>query len=150
MYHKPGTLMGHADGLSRLHSETICALTISDLLNEDPTPPSEGLVPVGEAPPSSPLIESSPTRTERPRRALYEAMRATMDALDSVGGSPVSADHLERRDDVLNNPRAMVDDVADEVSADGDADDDPPLVDEGQTASSTVDVFGLDLERSKE
>ncbi|KAE9343021.1 hypothetical protein PF008_g9891 [Phytophthora fragariae] len=150
VYHKPGTSMGHADGLSRLHSETICALTISDLLNEDSTPLSEGLIPVGEAPPSSSLIESSPTETGRPRGALDEAMRADMDALNTVGEPPASAGPSEKGDDVLEKPEATVGDVADEMSEDGDADDEPPLDDEGLTASSPVDVFGLDPGRFKE
>ncbi|KAE8876932.1 hypothetical protein PF003_g38990 [Phytophthora fragariae] len=150
VYHKPGTSMGHADGLSRLHSETICALTISDLLNDDSTPPSEGSVPVGEAPPPSSLIESSPTETERPGGALDKAMRAAMDALNTVGEPPASADPPERGDDVPDNLGAPVDDVVDEAPEDGDADDGPPFDNEGQTASSPVDVFGLDPERFKE
>ncbi|KAE9092323.1 hypothetical protein PF010_g17851 [Phytophthora fragariae] len=34
VYHKAGTSMGHVDGLSRLYSDTVCALSMSDLLNE--------------------------------------------------------------------------------------------------------------------
>ncbi|KAE9186373.1 hypothetical protein PF004_g23106 [Phytophthora fragariae] len=34
VYHKAGTSMGHVDGLSRLYSDTVCALSMSDLLND--------------------------------------------------------------------------------------------------------------------
>ncbi|OWZ07023.1 hypothetical protein PHMEG_00020639 [Phytophthora megakarya] len=34
VFHKPGTSMGHVDGLSRLHAETINAVTMADLLND--------------------------------------------------------------------------------------------------------------------
>ncbi|OWZ12809.1 hypothetical protein PHMEG_00013970 [Phytophthora megakarya] len=35
VFHKAGTLMGHVDGLSRLHSTSIAALTMADLLYDD-------------------------------------------------------------------------------------------------------------------
>ncbi|POM74055.1 Retrovirus-related Pol Polyprotein [Phytophthora palmivora] len=34
VFHKPGTAMGHVDGLSRLHADTINAVTMTDLLND--------------------------------------------------------------------------------------------------------------------
>ncbi|KAG2767481.1 hypothetical protein PC129_g18654 [Phytophthora cactorum] len=34
VYHKPGTAMGHVDGLSRLHLQMIGALYMRDLLND--------------------------------------------------------------------------------------------------------------------
>ncbi|OWZ08049.1 hypothetical protein PHMEG_00019466 [Phytophthora megakarya] len=34
VFHKPESAMGHVDDLSRLHSATICALTMADLLND--------------------------------------------------------------------------------------------------------------------
>ncbi|KAE8951649.1 hypothetical protein PF011_g32906 [Phytophthora fragariae] len=73
-----------------------------------------------------------------------------MDALNTVGEPPASADPPERGDDVPDNLGAPVDDVVDEAPEDGDADDGPPFDNEGQTASSPVDVFGLDPERFKE
>ncbi|KAE8988258.1 hypothetical protein PR002_g21821 [Phytophthora rubi] len=73
-----------------------------------------------------------------------------MDALDTFGEPPVTVDPPERRDNILDDPRATIDDVAGEVSDDGDTDEDPPLDDEDKTASSPVDAFGLDSERFKE
>ncbi|GMF43926.1 unnamed protein product [Phytophthora fragariaefolia] len=35
VYHKPGPSLGHVDGLSRLRSASVCAITIDDLLNAD-------------------------------------------------------------------------------------------------------------------
>ncbi|OWY98628.1 Retrotransposon Polyprotein [Phytophthora megakarya] len=45
VYHKPGTSMGHVDGLSRLPAERMASLTIQDLLNPDNEPSSENSPP---------------------------------------------------------------------------------------------------------
>ncbi|GMF55212.1 unnamed protein product [Phytophthora fragariaefolia] len=47
VHHKPGTAMGHVDGLSRLPADTVAAITMRDLLNPEGTtdevlPPSVG------------------------------------------------------------------------------------------------------------
>ncbi|OWZ15983.1 LOW QUALITY PROTEIN: hypothetical protein PHMEG_00010280 [Phytophthora megakarya] len=42
VYHKPGTAMGHVDGLSRLPVERVAALTMADLLNPTNGPFPEG------------------------------------------------------------------------------------------------------------
>ncbi|OWY94564.1 Retrovirus-related Pol Polyprotein from transposon 412, partial [Phytophthora megakarya] len=50
VYHKPGTAMGHVDGLSRLPVERVAALTMADLLNPAKDPSSGG----------PPVIEGDP------------------------------------------------------------------------------------------
>ncbi|KAG3139704.1 hypothetical protein PC128_g25325 [Phytophthora cactorum] len=47
VYHKPGTAMGHVDGLSRLHSQMIGVLSMANLLN-DVEDGRGNPVPVGE------------------------------------------------------------------------------------------------------
>ncbi|OWY90730.1 Gag-pol fusion protein, partial [Phytophthora megakarya] len=47
VFHKAGTLMGHVDGLSRLHSTSIAALTTSDLLYDNGDE-EEGTDPEGD------------------------------------------------------------------------------------------------------
>ncbi|OWZ16124.1 LOW QUALITY PROTEIN: Retrotransposon Polyprotein [Phytophthora megakarya] len=40
VFHKAGTLMGHVDGLSRLHTTTIAPVTMADLLNDSNSDPT--------------------------------------------------------------------------------------------------------------
>ncbi|ETP03375.1 hypothetical protein F441_19656 [Phytophthora nicotianae CJ01A1] len=65
VFHKPGTAMGHVDGLSRLYTETVGAITMQELLNEAE---EESLVPVGERPtvPTT-AVDVSPTGERTPR-----------------------------------------------------------------------------------
>ncbi|GMF49675.1 unnamed protein product [Phytophthora fragariaefolia] len=37
VYHKAGSFMGHVDGLSRLYSDSVCAVSMADLLNDADT-----------------------------------------------------------------------------------------------------------------
>ncbi|KAE9333720.1 hypothetical protein PF008_g14316 [Phytophthora fragariae] len=130
--------MGHADGLSRLHSDTICALTIADLLNDDPSPPEEGPIPVGEG--SSPGMNDGNSSTSPPvaNEALDDAVRAAMDALSEVGEPSAPLPSASSEHDAGNDaPGALADAVDDELPDD----------DVAQTASSSVDLFGLDRER---
>ncbi|KAE9353801.1 hypothetical protein PR003_g3692 [Phytophthora rubi] len=96
VYHKPGTAMGHADGLSRLHSDSICALTIADLLNDDPSPPDEGPVPVGEGSSPGPNNENSTASPTVNDGALNDAVRAAMDALNETASSSVDLFGFDR------------------------------------------------------
>ncbi|GMF28614.1 unnamed protein product [Phytophthora fragariaefolia] len=140
VYHKPGTAMGHADGLSRLHTDTVCALTIADLLNDVSSPPGEGPFPVGEGSTTGPNDEDMMASSPVTDGALDEAVRAAMDALDEVGERSASPPPV--------NPRT---DAVDDAPGDfADTDDDELQDAVGQTASSSVDHFGLDWERFQE
>ncbi|GMF21853.1 unnamed protein product [Phytophthora fragariaefolia] len=48
VHHKPGTTMGHVDGLSRLPMESVNALTMADLLNPEHPEDNGGPSSVGE------------------------------------------------------------------------------------------------------
>ncbi|KAE8905940.1 hypothetical protein PF006_g10126 [Phytophthora fragariae] len=121
--------MGHADGLSRLHSDTICALTIADLLNDDSPLPDESPVAVGEGSFPGPNDEDTAANSPATDEALDEAVRAAMDALNEVGEPSASPPSV--------NPGS-------------DAVDDAPDAVWSTAASSSVDLFGLDRERFQE
>ncbi|OWZ08446.1 LOW QUALITY PROTEIN: polyprotein [Phytophthora megakarya] len=55
VYYKPGTAMGHVDGLSRLPIERVAALTMADLLN-----PSNGPFPENPEPVTADTLETVP------------------------------------------------------------------------------------------
>ncbi|OWZ02022.1 RNA-dependent DNA polymerase [Phytophthora megakarya] len=54
VYHKPGTTMGHVDGLSRLPVERVASLAMKDLLNPVNEPPFEN-------PPAPGVVVHEPT-----------------------------------------------------------------------------------------
>ncbi|KAE8883326.1 hypothetical protein PF002_g20702 [Phytophthora fragariae] len=133
--------MGHADGLSRLHSDTICAFTIADLLNDDSPNPGEGPVPVEEG--SSPGQNGESTATSSPTTdgVLSEAVRAAMDELNEDGRSLVPLPSAYSGPEPTNDASdALTDAVDDEL----------PEAEVSQTASSCVDFFVLDRERFQE
>ncbi|KAE9345171.1 hypothetical protein PF008_g8893 [Phytophthora fragariae] len=141
VYHKPGTVMGHADGLSRPHSDTICALTIADLLNDDPSSTEESPVPVGEGSSLGPNGESTAASSPVTAGALDEAVQAAMDALNEVGEPPAPLSSANSEHDAANYaPGALANAIDDELPED----------DVAQNASSSVDIFGLDRERFQE
>ncbi|KAE8902186.1 hypothetical protein PF005_g5547 [Phytophthora fragariae] len=53
VYHKAGSSMGHVDGLSRLYSNSVCAISLADLLN-DANSDDQGSPLVGEGPAGDP------------------------------------------------------------------------------------------------
>ncbi|KAE8977983.1 hypothetical protein PF011_g23433 [Phytophthora fragariae] len=113
VYRKPGAAMGHAGGLSRLHSDTICALTIADLLNEDPLSPEESSVPVGED--SSPGQNNGGTASSSSvtNEALREAVQAAMDALNEVGEPPDPLSPTNSEPDATDDAPGALADVGD-------------------------------------
>jgi hypothetical protein len=140
VFHKPGTSMGHVDGLSRLHAETVCALTISDLLNDDVGPSEEGLVEVGEGPASTPEVTSPPFRAAEGSGVLEDAVQVALRALGEVGG-PLAPEAPGVASDRADIEGAVADEPAlDEPSADNELPSD-------ETTSSPVESFGLGRDR---
>ncbi|KAE9302984.1 hypothetical protein PR003_g22126, partial [Phytophthora rubi] len=98
VYHKPGTAMGHVDGLSRLHSQTVCAVTLSELMEDVSSVEREGFVPVGESPYSdcddshmpSPVTNGKPSKVVA--GALEDALRVAKQDLVEVGERPAVVD----------------------------------------------------------
>jgi len=132
VYHKPGTAMGHADGLSRLFPKTVGALTMADLLN-DSNADGDGRVRVGEQEAGDAVARSTQII---PAPGLIEVGErvATADLPGDSGGG---------------------DDLAPEPDASGRVDHtDPETLDlEANeeilepTESSQIDEFGLDMLR---
>ncbi|KAE9347247.1 hypothetical protein PR003_g7026 [Phytophthora rubi] len=169
--------MGHVDGLSRLYSQTICAVSVPELLDDPSANRTESFVRVGERP------TSGVRRTENGKAvgvvagALEEALRSARQALEAVGESP---DPKQRQK--TKKPRTGGGKGAREPTTEGDAsvlvgeppapsedhqdadepDFDAPLAageddaaeddfldddDEERVVTSTVGLFGLDRER---
>ncbi|KAG6624031.1 uncharacterized protein IUM83_02216 [Phytophthora cinnamomi] len=151
VYHKPGTAMGHVDGLSRLHSQTICALSMAGLLNEDSEPGDDGLGAVGEGPDSAPLPRTHLSRHPKASRALDEALHTASEALDAVGEPPAPQVPDEPRAVVAGDAGGEPVEAGPEPDAVAEPDDEEfdyedEVVSE-RPATSLVDVFGLDRER---
>ncbi|KAG6612702.1 Retrovirus-related Pol Polyprotein [Phytophthora cinnamomi] len=151
VYHKPGTAVGHVDGLSRLYSQTICALSMADLLNEDSEPGDDGLGAVGEGPDSVPLPRTRLSRHPKPSRVLDEALRTAREALDAVGEPPAPQVPDETRAVVAGDAGGEPVEAGPEPDAVAEPDDEEfdyedEVVSE-RPATSSVDVFGLDRER---
>ncbi|KAE9190402.1 hypothetical protein PF004_g21913 [Phytophthora fragariae] len=133
--------MEHADGLSRLHSDTICALTIADLLNDHSSSPEESSVPVGEGSSPGQDDESAAASSPGTDKALNEAVQVAMDALNEVGEPPATLSSANSEPDAANDDDDALADAVDDEILEGDV---------TQTASSSVDLFGLDRERFQE
>ncbi|KAE8909760.1 hypothetical protein PF001_g4671 [Phytophthora fragariae] len=176
VYHKPGTSMGHVNGLSRLYSQTICAVSVPELLDDPSANRTESFVKVGERP------TSGVRRTENGKvvgvvaGALEEALRSARQALEAVGESPDpkqrqkmkkprtggGKDALEPTTEgyasvLVGEPPAPSDyhqdadepDFDDSLDAGEDdvVEDDILEDDDGErVVTSTVDLFGLDRE----
>ncbi|KAE9030741.1 hypothetical protein PR002_g9816 [Phytophthora rubi] len=65
VYHKAGSSMGHVDGLSRLYSNSVCAISMADLLN-DASSNDQSSPLVGEGPAGGPRDAEPPNAGSDP------------------------------------------------------------------------------------
>ncbi|KAE8970869.1 hypothetical protein PF010_g26693 [Phytophthora fragariae] len=91
VFHKPGTTMGHVDGLSRLPMTIVNALTMAELLN-----PAEGEARDSVAEPSSPELPPGPSNVPNP-------------ALDARGEVLDESPHLADDEIPADQPASNVD-----------------------------------------
>jgi hypothetical protein len=77
--------MSHVDDLSRLHADTICALSMPDLLNEDIGLSEESRIEVVEELTSSPETTLAPPISEGGGGVLDDAVLVALRALGEVG-----------------------------------------------------------------
>jgi len=170
VYHKPGTSMGHVDGLSRLHAATVCALTITDLLEGNS---EDGLVEAEESSLSSRALNGSTVNATSAPSVLEESLRAAREALGEVeepraygrasdaleenegdgevranareanGALQATREALER----VEEPAVPVSVRSTPVEPDMEENADVAESEEERTAASPVDAFGLDRER---
>ncbi|KAE8995142.1 hypothetical protein PR001_g15390 [Phytophthora rubi] len=168
--------MGHVDGLSRLHTQTVCAVSLSELMKDVSSTERESLVPVGEG--SSSDCDDSPVPmsagNEEPSRvvagALEDALRVAKQALAEVGERPAviaAKKPPTSTSNVLNpetpdegatvsvgEPPASPENASTGTGApdheyEADADDETSEEEEDaeRVVTSPVDLFGLDRER---
>ncbi|KAE9014937.1 hypothetical protein PR001_g13818 [Phytophthora rubi] len=91
VYHKPGTAMGHVDGLSRLDTQTVCAVTLSELMEDVSSTEREGFVPVRGSPSSDcddahiplPVMNGEPSKVVA--GSLEDALRVAKQPPAEVG-----------------------------------------------------------------
>ncbi|KAE8899714.1 hypothetical protein PF003_g16089 [Phytophthora fragariae] len=176
VYHKPGTAMGHVDGLSRLHTQTVCAVSLSELVKDVSSTERESLVPVGERSSSDCDDASVPMSVvnEEPSRvitgALEDALRVAKQALAEVGERPavVTAKKPPASTSNVLNPETLdegatvsvgeppappesastgTEALDPEYEADADDETSEEEEDAERVVTSPVDLFGLDRER---
>lgn len=145
VYHKAGTLMGHADGLSRMLRKGAYALTMQDLLNDDipasydgpslvgepPAAPDNGTLPVEPARYSARLVgepPAAPIASEVTKEVA--TLAADVDAR-LVGEPPASPPPAERT--------RFEGDAARQTDEGEDSDQDVP--------ASNLDLYGLDRDK---
>ncbi|KAE8890608.1 hypothetical protein PF003_g25358 [Phytophthora fragariae] len=176
VYHKPGTAMGHVDGLSRLHTQTVCAVSLSELVKDVSSTERESLVPVGERS-SSDCDDASvpmPVVNEEPSRvvagALEDGLRVAKQTLAEVGERPavVTAKKPPASTSNVLNPETTdegatvsvgeppappesastgTEALDPEYEADADDETSEEEEDTERVVTSPVDLFGLDRER---
>ncbi|KAE9240025.1 hypothetical protein PF004_g7681 [Phytophthora fragariae] len=143
--------MGQVDGLSRLYSQTICAVSTPELSDDSSANRTESFIKVGERPNSGVCRAEDGNTAGTVADALEEALRSARQALKAV--EEVVEPTAERDASVLvgeplapfPNRDADDPDFADSLAAEGDdilEDDDVEHV-----VTSPVDRFGLDRER---
>ncbi|OWY97202.1 polyprotein [Phytophthora megakarya] len=141
VFHKAGTLMGHVDGLSRLHTTAIAPVTMADLLN-DSNSDSDSQVQVRERMLTmTDLLNDSGSNTDGSTQ-VRESDHAVDD--DSCLVPTPGLIEVREHESVVDLPDSVPDGVPDErpQSTPGDV----RVLDEVVEAqvSSPVDEFGLD------
>jgi len=132
VYHKPGTGMGHADGLSRLFPKTVGALTMADLLN-DSNADGDGRVRVGEqeagdAVARSTQIIPAPGLIEVGERVATTDLPGDSGGGDDLAPEPIASNRVDHTD-----PETLDLEANEEILE--------------PTEPSQIDEFGLDMLR---
>ncbi|GMF46099.1 unnamed protein product [Phytophthora fragariaefolia] len=140
VYHKPGPSLGHVDGLSRLRSASVCAITIDDLLNADEAQDeSAPMISEGIEQPTVPGSESTYPAPSVSSASVGESLTHVLptEPMAYPENIPMAAS------DLAGEPSALTE-TSEEV---GEGFEEKGPVDKMERSFTSVEEFGLNQEK---